>query len=48
MPSLAGLAAVNPAAEDFGLLLGAGAVAGHGAGLQPAEDGLGVLADIVV
>ena len=39
-------AGVDPSLEHVDLLTGPGSVAGHRAGLQPFEDGLGVLADV--
>jgi len=47
-PASRWFAGAGPAREDVDLLLGPGAGAGHGASLQLAEDGLGVLADIVI
>jgi hypothetical protein len=47
-PASRWFAGAGPAREDVDLLLGPGAGAGHGAGLQLVEDGLGVLADIVM
>src|SRR6516225_7868399 len=43
-----GRTSVDPADEDVDLLLRPGAVAGHGAGLQPTEYGGGALADVDV
>jgi hypothetical protein len=40
--------ALGPAPEELDLLLRPRAVAGHGAGLKAAEDGVGVTADIFV
>jgi hypothetical protein len=43
-----GLAAFDPAPEELDLLLRPGDVAGHGSVFEAAEDGVGVLADVVV
>src|SRR6266576_2108660 len=42
------LAAFHPAPEEVDLCPRPGAVTGHGAGLEAGEDGIGVLADVVL